>query len=896
MRSGMNTKSVRPLAALALLGMAIVPSSSSAQNFVERATPLGINQRFMSGLDKIGSLPPMHDWVQQGVAVGDLDGDGLSDLVVAARLKGTHVFRNLSPAPFGDVTKLSNVQSQNYDNAPALGDYDNDGALDLFLGVHLPLEGPIQGTDRLYRNADNGRFLNTTALSAIQCLGHTVFAKWYDIDFDGDVDLYAAQFNGTSNVLMINHGDGSFSNRAEEYGVDVGGSTHVFAIADLDGDDLPEIVLGNDFVVSAKGGFASNTDDIILKAIGDGHYIDVSDGSGIELNGIHPDGSTTMGIALGDVNYDGELDIYRTEVGVQYLSINNGWPGSGLPFVNEQAAYNVVGDVAIGFSNSGTAVGWGCAFFDADLDLWLDLAKANGHVADVHPRLQQNFFYRGNGPLDNFSFTDETAAFGLADHFDDRGLATGDLDNDGDVDLIFTPPGSSLRYFENRVPREGRGFLKVYADTQTSAANGIGTEVLFTDRLGYPHLRVIGADGSTASQSEYMAHFGLGLEKSVDVSVKFPSGITRVIEDVAPNSTLHVLEPKLFSIKETSLPVLGAKKSVLTKLGSGSAQYDKLPAGSTGGTSGSLIRGGQKEALPAGPGSGPDPSGKFFQVNVFAFDQSGARLGDSADVQIVVPGLEPLGKVENVFDNHFRRTFIPSEEAGEYRVVATINGWTPAIRPTLNVVGPTFPTVCSVNLSVEAVRAGSADPITVSFAPKDFMGRAIGAGQEVLIAIPTAGIAATPMSDQGAGLYKFSLSAPAIEGTHPLVITVNGELVDTDASIDAGGTPDIVTTGYYEESPQYNIAQNPHHLRMKITPRDLAGVRTGGLGTLSFVFVPAPGGAEPVYENEELRAIQANGDISITIERDPASAIGSARGSFSAFIDGVLVANGPYQF
>jgi len=835
------------LAALACLA---APVPAQVQ-FTENAVARGLVHQTTTGLDRVGLLPHMLDWVQTGTAMGDLNGDGLTDVVVCGRFDGTSLFTNTGGA-FVDSTARSGIAGTSLDNCVTLGDIDNDGDLDVFIGVHGPHEGAITTHDRLLKNDGKGHFTEVPGMIDTTGGGHTVFAKFFDVDYDGDLDLYSCQFNGTPNQLFINTGDGTFVERGAQLGADVGGSTHVASIADIDGDGFVDILLGDDFMVTAAAGMQSVTGDIFLRGVGDGSFVDVTLGSGFDLTGMM--GATTMGMTLGDVNYDGLLDVYRSEFGDQVLSINHGWPNGGA-FTEEHAAYGVdsplVPDLSIPGA-FGPTVGWGTKLMNIDHDLWLDLFEVTGNISVSSPRQQRSFAFLGEGPAAQFHFKDETQALGLYEQVDDRGLAVGDLDQDGDLDMLVMPAAGALRYLESNASTTPGGWLEVIAETQTSAPGGAGTRVSFTDSMGYPHVVSIGADGSTASHNEAMAHFGLGAEPAVDVTVAFPSGMTKTLVGTTPNQRIVVSEPEMIRPSKTRLR---------------SAQT------------------GYPEALT---------------VYVAAFDAAGTPLTSSANVTIDITGLTPTIPTRLLVGNYFYRSFAPSAVAGEFRVHVTFNGWALAIRPTVTYVGPISPSVSGQVLGTDCVRAGSGDSFIARVTPRDAAGVVIGPGLPVFTAIFGAGgLPITPLIDMGDGSYEVLLPAPAMSGALPVsfAVIVAGQvtLLDPLTILESALAPSATKTEYYEEIPNVNFAASPNQLKLRVTPRDAAGARVGSQGLGSLTLAPSVGSVT-VLERTELRRAHADGSFDFGLERAPGTPPFSGAGTLTFSLDGAAVISKPYSF
>ncbi|MEM7309779.1 MAG: FG-GAP-like repeat-containing protein [Planctomycetota bacterium] len=844
----------------------IAPSvwGAPTQDFVENALPVGLDHRFLSGLDRVGGLPSLHDWVQIGIGAGDLDGDGDLDLLAAGRLAPNHLFLN-GGAGFTKVGAEAGIQSPELDTCVGLGDWDADGDLDVCFGTYEHGEGPLAGDGRLLRNDGTAVFEDVTSLAGRVGNGHTLAAKFFDLDQDGWLDLYLSEFDATPNQLYRNRGGRGFVEMAAELGADVGGSTHLTGIADVDGDGWFDLSIGNDWPVSYSAGFLDVQGEKILHGRPDGAYIDLTGGSG------HDGNWETMGIAWGDIDYDGDADNFRTEVGNQVLLINWGFP-QGFPWQNLAFFYGVEAETMTTLAQPGKlgdTVGWGAVLTDLDFDPWLDLFFVCGHVCPLGIRNQHNFYFQGDGPGAGFSFTERTQDVGLYDEFDDRALVASDVDADGDVDLLIGSPGGGIRYFENRVDPAGQGWLSVLPITTTSGPGGAGTRVKWVDSLGYPHTRWVGSDAETASMREPRAHFGLGTEPFVDVEVAFPSGLTLSIPGTPPNTALVVEEPLLYRL---SSPVLGG-----------------APAGGTGGPGPSLGAGptaaGSAAAAPLAVGR----RGRVV-VQAFAHDAAGTPLGAGANVSIEAPGLAPVGPVQHVGGNEFRRAFAAGTP-GIYRVQLAFDGFQVRTRPSVHVRGDiTLET--TTRLFPEAVRAGSSDTFRVEVVPRDARGVPLGAGRTVSARVAgTAELA--DAADLGDGRYSALLDAPLTADFHDIDVVVDGALLAGAATLEAGGPPNGPHSLLYFEEPDPLLALNPTIMKVLATPRDQLNRRLGPAVDLQ-VTVDEMAGTPDVLVRTDLGPNAKNdGAFWFLLEKTGGH---TAKGTFTITADGVLLGVTPYQF
>ncbi len=842
--------------ALSAQGFSLDPRSSAkihppSEGFVERALELGIAHTAVSGIDRINGSP-MHSFSGSGVALGDLDGDGDLDLVAAGGLSRNAVFLN-EGTQFVDVTAASGIETGEFDRCVALGDIDNDGDLDLFLGSLDPgFDGvPAPGRSRMYRNDGTGVFTDITSLTGTIGSGHSLHARFHDLDLDGWLDLYVAEFHATPNHYYRNNGDGTFTDLSAEVGLDVAGSTHVVALGDFNGDGLPDVVTGQDWLATNATGMANNSLDNFLAGQPDGTWIDTAPDSGANTQ------AGIMGIAIADVDYDGDFDIYKTDVHANHLLINHEWETTGTPWERADDEYNVSAAVVPDYLNFGLtdgAVGWGTSFFNADMDPWVDLLVVNGHVTGggaqtQWPLKQRDFLFRGLGPEVDFVFGDGSYRFDLTDLNDERAAAIGDMDGDGDVDVFIVETAGRLRYYENQIPRYGQGGIMVEVQAGTSAPHGIGAKIQRNGAGGLSHLRMIGAQGSTVSDNAKEELLALGYEPDADLVVTMPSGLRLRYGAVPAGSELLAVEPVLFDVPIQTVPALGSGLS------------------------------GAPTTLP---------------VTVFAHDAQGVPLDENAVVTIEMPGATATGPVAWVAGNEFTRTFDVPAVSGEYRVETSFNGFVPMIRPSVQVVGGCDGPSSHVFVRPEAIRPTS-QSFSIECTPCDSRGVALGPGHDVDIAA-TSGAQPDSSSDLGDGRYVFTFTGPPIATTVVFNVKVDGILTGMNIRVEVGGAVDPGQTSFYAEQPNPIHQAGAHMYKAVLTPRDAAGRRLGPAANLVIDVHSDPGTPELTVRTD-LMAPQDDGEFPIILEKDIAFTYGpQATGTFDVLVDGVIVHTEAYAY
>ena len=449
----------------------------------------------------------------QAVAVGDYDDDGWEDLCFCGNsVVGVVMFRNLGNKTFENVT--STVLPANLPNAAMslFADIDNDGDLDLVFAryvandpLHTCLDYLINtnGTFSEVGNSCKGAEYNAMA-------GGLVVG---DPDRDGDLDIIMTHWDGPG-WYFLNSGSLSFSEVAAQRIPGLEFSTFHFApvFADFNNDGWPDLHVAVD--VDA---------DYHARNQGGGYFENISN----QWDSV--EGASDMGIACGDIENDGDLDFFVTNIGHHVLHVND---GSGL-FSEESAARGVQ-------FNGQEGIGWGTAFVDFDHDTDLDLVFVTTGVP-----WGSLFENDGLG-----FFSDVTAGGGMV--LQGAGLAPIDYDKDGDMDLIIADPSRPYLY-ENVTPSlVGRHWLQVELQGIESNTKGIGARISVTAN-GQTMIRELMGSYSFYAGPPVRAHFGLGSASLVEtLRIEWPSGKIQILNDVAVDQHLVVTEREGVAIPTTS--------------------------------------------------------------------------------------------------------------------------------------------------------------------------------------------------------------------------------------------------------------------------------------------------------------------------------------------------------
>jgi enediyne biosynthesis protein E4 len=503
----------------------------------------------LSFLHSPGGKPPLTilQTAGAGCAFLDYNGDGWLDifLVGSGRVHEDAprhaLYRNNHDGTFTDVTSAAGVGGRDYGMGCAVGDYDGDGDLDLYVTCY--------GTNALYRNNGDGTFTDVAALAGVATHGWSTSAAFADYDGDGWLDLYVGRYlvfntstpqlcqtagvplscsptlyDSEHGVLYHNNGNGTFTDVTERAGARSAGKTLGVLWTDYDGDGRLDLFLAND-----------NAPNNLFHNDGGGRFHDVAVASGVAF-GPQGNAEASMGVDSGDYDRDGRLDLLFTNFQNE---------GAGLYHNEGKTGFLAAADRTGLLAATLPRLGFGAGFLDFDNDGYLDLFIANGHVQDAIQRVdaacafaqpRQLFHNRGDG-----SFEDVSAASGpaLTAPAVGRGVAFGDYDNDGDVDILVNNNGGSPMLLRNDAPRD-RHWLRVRLADHAPNRFGIGARVT-VESGGRRQMREIRSGYSYASASDLRAHFGLGPHPRADrVIARWPDGSTSTLKNVPADRELVV--------------------------------------------------------------------------------------------------------------------------------------------------------------------------------------------------------------------------------------------------------------------------------------------------------------------------------------------------------------------
>jgi len=432
------------------------------------------------------------------LAWGDFNGDGFQDLFVSTRTGASLLYSNNGNGTFSQITSAPVATDANNCFGATWGDYDNDGFLDLFVGVNN------NGNDWLYHNNGLGGFTKITTGAIVSSGANANNRGWADYDNDGYLDLWVAN-SDQNDFVYHNNGDGTFTRITTNAIALKTGNSQGGSWADYDNDGWPDLFVSR-----------VNEPNLLYHNEGNGIFTPVTNGI------IVHDVSTGQGTSWGDYDNDGYLDLFVVNPNLRNFLYHNNGDGTFTKITN--------GAIVTDIGN-----GHGCAWADYDNDGYLDLFVAN--------RLGANFLYHNNR---DGTFARVIAGIVPTDAADAVSGAWADYDNDGFPDLFVT----EINSFNNRLYHNNgntNAWLTLKLEGRLSKRSAIGAKVRVRATIGGQtvwQLREISGGGGLGSQNDLRAAFGLRDATNVDVvRVEWPSRIVQQLTNVSVRQFLTLVEP-----------------------------------------------------------------------------------------------------------------------------------------------------------------------------------------------------------------------------------------------------------------------------------------------------------------------------------------------------------------
>jgi len=487
-----------------------------------------------------------------GVSLLDFNGDGYLDIycVNADLLPGCErekpiynaLYRNNGDMTFTELARHAGVLGHGYGVGCCIGDYDNDGDADIYISCF--------GPNQLYRNNGDGTFSDVTQQAGVGDPRWGTSCSFADYNNDGYLDLYVANyvefqladnpkcakgdfltycnpeiFPTSSGVLYRHNGDGTFTDVSQSSGVEKAGKGLGAVWGDYDNDADLDLFVANDLM-----------QDFLFRNEGNGMFTELSILTGVAFNedGLALNG---MGTSFGDYDNDGNLD----------LIVTNFQDQPNLLFHND--GDGIFSDVtfASGMGEKSLAhLAWGVDFLDYDNDADLDIFVVNGHIDDniedfseigTYEQSNQLFENKGRNIFEDVS---HQSGAGLQLLKVSRGMAHGDLDNDGDLDLVITNLNQRLDILRNDGGNQNR-WLAIKCIGRKSNRDAIGTRIRVRTAETI-QIREIRSGGSYLCQSDLRAYFGLGAAQMAEIDIQWPSGLRQSFHKVESNQLLVVEE------------------------------------------------------------------------------------------------------------------------------------------------------------------------------------------------------------------------------------------------------------------------------------------------------------------------------------------------------------------
>jgi enediyne biosynthesis protein E4 len=536
-----------------------VPETASTAKFEDVTSKVGIHFQHQASPT---SRKYLLETMGSGVALLDYDNDGRLDLFLTngARIddptpKGTipqkdgpkywnRLYHQKADGTFEDVTENAGLAGSGYSTGIAVADYDNDGYEDIFVAGF--------GHNTLYHNNGNGTFTDVTEAAGMAGGGWSTSAAWVDYDKDGRLDLVVARymewsfddifcgehregyraychpdmFKPMAPLLYHNDRNGKFTEVSQKAGLDKPGKGLGVAIADYDQDGWPDILIANDAMP-----------EFLFRNKGNGTFEEVGMMSGVAVDG---SGATFsgMGIDFADYNNDGWPDVIITDLANQRYALFTNMKDGTFDY-----ATSTSGLAPITLLHSG----WGVRLFDYDNDGWKDLLIAQAHVMDTieanepHLRYRESPLLLHNAAGKKFVDVSVNAGEPFQQKWAARGMAIGDINNDGKIDAVISSTNGPAWVLLNETQTTSH-WITLKLQAVKSNRDGIGAIVKITTSAGDQYGMVTTA-GSYQSSSDPRIHFGVGSETTVKlVQIRWPSGIVQTLKNMQTDQIHTVKE------------------------------------------------------------------------------------------------------------------------------------------------------------------------------------------------------------------------------------------------------------------------------------------------------------------------------------------------------------------
>ena len=558
---------LRSISLVLALSFALGAESVPSPLFVDATESSGLRFRHRASKTERKYLP---ETMSGGVAIFDFDRDGWMDVffVNGAKLKLPHpddeepektgpefwnrLFQNNGDGTFSDVTAEYGLQGQGYGMGVTVGDYDNDGYPDLAV-TNLGTSG--HRALILYHNEAGRKFVDVTERAGVHAEGWATSAGFFDYDRDGHLDLFVCRylvwnfgqdhrcgmrteagrsychpdgFEAISEYLFRNNGDGTFSDVSEESGVaEAKGKALGVSFADFNNDGWIDISVAND-----------QFQQFLFQNDGDGTFSELSLLAGVAFD---EDGSefSGMGTDFADLDNDGFPDIVTTTLSNEQFALFRNRGDGEFEYITS------LSDLG---RTTQLYTGWGVGVFDFDNDGSRDVFFANGHVMDNIEKSHPDLRYRQQPLLLRYRdgrFVDISSQGGpiFERAWASRGAAIGDLDNDGDLDVVVANVDGPAYFAKNR-SRETlkNNWIGLQLRGCPSNRDGIGARVVLTPRDGTKQYAIAKRAASYLSSNDGRVYFGLGKMAEVQtVEINWPSGTRQTLSNPEVNQ-IHVVE------------------------------------------------------------------------------------------------------------------------------------------------------------------------------------------------------------------------------------------------------------------------------------------------------------------------------------------------------------------